>query len=180
MRRPAFKKNFTTRDARTRFKIQRGTSLTGRTPRRRTEFAKGIVFSGDTLEVKQEVTFPFPGATVARRELAAGMIDQVMNLTRAEDEIAWENPLACLQQGATRSGQFLMELIFQSRTCLFSGGRGPRVILKRWRNFLLGNFIATNGGAPGRELLRSKTALTTSDKFQSSAFALVEFYFPPE
>ena len=60
------------------------------------------------------------------------------------------------------------------------GGRGPRVFLKCVRNFLLGNFIATNGGAPGRKLFRVKTAIATSDKFQSSAFALVEFYFPRE
>src|SRR5438552_6192509 len=112
MGRPAFKKNLATRNARTRLKIQRRITLSGRTPGRRTEFAKGIVLGGDTLEVKQEVTFPFADATVTMRKLAAGMIDQVMNLTRAEDEIAWQNPLACLQQGATRSGQFLMELIF--------------------------------------------------------------------
>ena len=72
MGRPAFKKNFATRDARTRFKIERGTTLSGRTPGRRTEFAKGIVLGGDTLEVKQEVTFPFANATVARRKLTGG------------------------------------------------------------------------------------------------------------
>jgi len=49
--------------------------------------------------------------------------------------------------------------------------------LKRWRNFLLGNFIATNGGAPGRELFRAKAAIATSDKFQSGPFELVEFFF---
>ena len=123
------------------------------------------------------MTFPFAGATVARREFAAGMIDQVMNLTRAEDEIAWKNPLACLQQGATRLGQLLLKLMFQLRTRPLGRGRDPCVFFKRLRNFLLGNFIATDGGAPGRELFRAKTAITSSDKFQSSAFDLVDFFF---
>jgi len=151
--------------------------LTGRTPSRRTEFAKGIVLGRDTLEVQQKVTFTFAGATVARRKLAAAVIDQVMNLTRAEDEIAWKNLLACLQQGATRSAQFLLKLMFQMRTCLSGDGGDTRIFLKRWRNFLLGNFTATNGGAPGRELFRAKAAIATSDKFQSAAFELVEFFF---
>ena len=100
-----------------------------------------------------------------------------MNLTRAEDEIAWKNPLTCLQQGATCSAQFLLKLMFQQRACLSGGGRNPRVFLKRLRNFLLGNFIATNGDAPGCELFRAKTAKPTSDKFQSSAFEVVESFF---
>src|SRR5260370_12057960 len=100
-----------------------------------------------------------------------------MNFTWAEDEIAWKNSLAGLQQGAARSGQFLFKLMFESRTRLLGGGRDSRVFLKLLRNFLLGNFIATNGGAPGRELFRAKTAITPSDKFQSSPFELVEFVF---
>ena len=112
-----------------------------------------------------------------RGKLAGGVIDEVMNLTRAEDEIAWKNPLTCLQQGATCSAQFLLKLMFQQRACPSGGGRNPRVFLKRLRNFLLGNFIATNGSAPGRELFRAKTAIATSDKFQSSAFEVVEFFF---
>jgi len=61
--------------------------------------------------------------------------------------------------------------------CLPGAGRDPRVFLKLLRNFLLGNFIATNGGAPGRELLGSKATIATSDKFQSSAGEFVEFFF---
>jgi len=57
------------------------------------------------------------------------------------------------------------------------GGRGPRVFLKCVRNFLLGNFILTNGGAPGCELFGAETAIASTDKFQSSAFELVEFFF---
>ena len=123
------------------------------------------------------MTFTFAGAAVARRKLAAEVIDQVMNFTRAEDEIVWKNPLTCLQQGATCSAQFLFKLMFQPRTCPDGGGRDSRVFLERLRNFLLGNFIATNGGAPSYELFGAKTAIATSDKFQSSSFELVEFFF---
>ena len=178
MRRPAFEKNFATCDARTRFKIQGGTTLSARAPGGRAEFAKGIVLRGDTLEIKEKVTFPFAGPTIARRKLAAGVIDQVMNIARAEDEIARKNPLAGLQQGPARSGQFLFKLMFQLRTCLPGGRRDPRVFLELLRNFLLGNFVATNGDAPRRELFRAKAAITSSDKFQSCIFDLIELVFP--
>jgi hypothetical protein len=112
----------------------------------------------------------FAGAAIARRQLTSGVIDQVMNLSRAEDEVAWKNPLTCLQQGATRSGQFLFKLMFQLRTRLSGGGSDPRILLKWVRNFLLGNFIVTNGGAPGCELFRAQTAIASTDKFESSDF----------
>ena len=67
--------------------------------------------------------------------------------------------------------------MFELRTRLLRGGRDPRVFLKLLRNFLLGNFVATNGGAPRRELFRAKTALASSDKFQSSFFEPFEFGF---
>src|SRR5438874_1915281 len=67
MRRPAFEKSFATCDTRTRFKIQGGTTLSARTPGGRAEFAKGIVLCGNTLEIKEKVTFPFAGPTIARR-----------------------------------------------------------------------------------------------------------------
>ena len=178
MRRPAFEKNFATCDARTRFKIQGGTILSGRTPGGRAEFAKGIVLRGDTLEIKEKVTFSFAVSTIARRELAAGVIDQVMNLARAEDKIARKNPPAGLQQGPARSGQFLFKLMLQLRTRLLGGHRDPCVFLELLRDFLLGNFVVTNGGAPRCELFRTKTAVTSSDKFQSSIFDLLEFVFP--
>src|SRR5258708_30903342 len=103
MRRPVFEKNFATCDARTRFKIQGGTTLSARTPGGRAEFAKGIVLRGDTLEIKEKVTFPFAVSTIAPRKLAAGAIDQVMNIPRAEDEIARKNPPAGLQHLPSRS-----------------------------------------------------------------------------
>src|SRR2546423_6295781 len=178
MRRPAFEKNFATCDARTHFKIQSGTILNGRTPGGRAKFAKGIVLCGDTLEIKEKVTFSFAVPTIARREFAAGLIDQVMNLGRAENEIARKNPPAGLQQGPARSGQFLFKLMLQLRTCLLGGRRELRVFLELLRNFLLGNFIATNGGAPPCELFRAKAAITSSDKFQSCISDPMEFVFP--
>src|SRR5437660_11455792 len=133
MRRPALEGNVATRDSPTRFKLQRGTTLRGRTPGGRTEFAKGIVLRSNTLEIKEKMTFPFADATVARRKLAAGAIDQVMNLGRAEDEISRKNPPAGLQQGPARSAQFLFELMFQLRPCSLGGARTRRVSLTLWR-----------------------------------------------
>src|SRR5256886_16690992 len=96
VRRPAFEKNFATRDPRTRFKIQ-GTTLNGRTPGGRAEFAKGIVLRGNTLEIKEKVTFPFAVPTIARRKLAAGVIDQVMNIRSEEhtSELQSQSNLVC-------------------------------------------------------------------------------------
>jgi len=102
----------------------------------------------------------------------------VMNIARAEDEIVRKNPLAGLQQRPARSGQFLFKLMFQLRTCLPGGRRDPRVFLELLRNFLLGNFVATNGDAPRCELFRAKAAITSSDKFQSCIFDLIELVFP--
>jgi len=101
-----------------------------------------------------------------------------MNFARAEDEIARKNPLAGLQQHPARSGQFLFKLMFQLRTCLPGGRREARVFLELLRNFLLGNFIATNGTAPRCELFRAKAAITASDKFQSCIFDLMKLVFP--
>jgi len=68
--------------------------------------------------------------------------------------------------------------MFQLRTCLPGGRRDPRVFLELLRNFMLGNFIATNGDAPRCELFRAKVAITSSDKFQSCIFDLSELVFP--
>src|SRR5439155_21033917 len=100
-----------------------GTTLNGRTPGGRAEFAKGIVLRGNALETKEKVTFPFAAPTIARRKLAAGVIDQVMNIARAADEVARKNPLAGLQQRPAHSGQFLFKLIFQLRPFLPCGLR---------------------------------------------------------
>src|SRR5690349_11104419 len=129
-----------------RFKIQGGAALSGRTPGGRAEFAKGIVLRGDTLEIKEKVTFPFAVPTIARPKRASRVIHQVMNLARAEDQIARKNPPAGLQQGPARSAQFLFKLMLQLRTCLLGGRRDPCVFLELLRDFLLGNFVATNGG----------------------------------
>jgi len=50
--------------------------------------------------------------------------------------------------------------------------------LELLRNFMLGNFVATNGDAPRCELFRAKAAITSSDKFQSCIFDLSELVFP--
>jgi hypothetical protein len=50
--------------------------------------------------------------------------------------------------------------------------------LELLRNFLLGNFVATNGDAPRCELFRAKAAISSSDKFQSCIFDLMELAFP--
>src|SRR5205823_13052305 len=101
-----------------------------------------------------------------------------MNIARAEDEIVRKNPLAGLQQRPARSGQFPFKLMFQLRMCLPGGRRDPRVFLELLRNFLVGNFVATNSDAPRCELFRVKAAITSSDKFQSCIFDLTELVFP--
>src|SRR4030095_984260 len=102
---PSIEKDFTPCDTGPNLKSQSLFILSRRTPRRRTEFAKSVVFGRDALKIEQKMTFPFACASVARRKLVAcGMIHQVMHVAGAKDQVARKNALACLQQSGAGFG----------------------------------------------------------------------------